>query len=70
MKQLRFRTFQLLEQGDSNDKVSQRVDLFIILLVALNVLAVIIETMPAISASYSSYFHWFEIISVCLFSVE
>ena len=39
-------------------------------LIFVNVLAVILETEEALYLQYKSYFHWFEVISVAIFSIE
>ena len=46
------------------------VDYFIMVLIVLNVIAVMLETVDSVYASYASEFFWFEAISVLVFSVE
>jgi voltage-gated potassium channel len=54
--------------GDDNwDKV---VNTFIIILIILNVLAVMLETVPSLQVRYHWFFHYFEIVSVIIFSIE
>lgn len=54
--------------GDSNwDKV---VNTFIIGLIILNVIAVMLETVPGLHPRYNDFFHYFELISVIIFTVE
>ena len=45
-------------------------DVFIMVLIVLNVLAVILETVESIGTPYQTYFYWFEIFSVTVFSIE
>lgn len=40
------------------------------LLIALNVLAIILETVPSLRADYSTLFHGFELFSIAVFSAE
>lgn len=45
-------------------------DWFIMLLIAANVVAVALETVDPLYAEYQSFFDWFEILSVAIFSIE
>ncbi|MGE5108478.1 MAG: potassium channel family protein [Sphingobacteriales bacterium] len=43
---------------------------FIIVLIILNVIAVILETVHSLHEAYAGFFHYFDLISVAIFSVE
>jgi voltage-gated potassium channel len=45
-------------------------DSFILLLIAANVVAVMLETIEPIHLRFGEWFHWFEVASVAVFSVE
>lgn len=45
-------------------------DTFILLLIAANVVAVMLETVDALYARFAGFFDWFEIVSVAIFTVE
>ncbi|MBN4072463.1 ion transporter [Crocinitomix catalasitica] len=45
-------------------------DLFITLLIALNVLAIVLESVKEINEEYSQFFAYFEIFSVVIFTIE
>lgn len=54
--------------GDKHwDKV---INVFIIVLIILNVLAVILETVKEIHDKYSDFFYYFDLVSVVIFSIE
>ncbi len=54
--------------GDKNwDKV---INVFIIVLIILNVLAVILETVKEIHDKYADLFYYFDLVSVIIFSLE
>ena len=55
---------------DEGDKWGTRVDWFIMLLIAVNVTAVILQTVDSIAATYEQQFQYFEIFSVSVFTVE
>ncbi|MBI2730248.1 MAG: ion transporter [Sphingobacteriales bacterium] len=43
---------------------------FIITLIILNVIAVIMETVPSIHEAYAKPFHYFDLVSVIIFTIE
>jgi len=54
--------------GDKNwDKV---INVFIIILIILNVIAVIIETVDSIHIRYKNFFYYFDLVSVIIFTIE
>jgi len=67
---LRQRTHEILDISLPHDKAGRVVDVFLISLIALNVLAVIFETIPDLSESWLNTFFWFEVFSVGVFTVE
>ncbi len=64
------RTYRILEKAAQGDLVSRWVDLFLITLIVLNVLVVILETVVALKARFGLFFHYFDLISIAIFSVE
>ena len=63
------RVFNILE-GDVADPASRFCEIFIALLVVLNVLAIILESVPDIHEAAGDYFHVFDLFSVGIFSIE
>ena len=59
-----------MEEAQEGDTASRVFDLGLLALIIANVTAVILETVPSLMASHHRFFHWFEIVSVCLFTVE
>ncbi len=56
--------------GDKKwDKI---INIFIVVLIVLNVIAVMLETLPAIEANREArkFFHYFDLVSVIIFTVE
>ena len=64
------RVFEVLEAGRPGDRVSQAVDVFITLLIAMNVVALILGTVDAVYEKAPQAFNLFEIASVVVFTVE
>jgi voltage-gated potassium channel len=56
------------ELGES--KADKFINIFIITLIILNVIAVMLETVKSIHDRYSTFFEWFDRISVFIFTVE
>lgn len=69
-RRLRFRLYRLLEAAGPGNRPGQVLEGCLILLIAANVVAVVLETVPDIGARYATQFKWFEWVSVALFTVE
>ena len=68
--QIQNRTYELLARGSAKDLQSLIVDIFLFVLILLNVTAVCLESVKFIRESYSTSFLYFEIFSVVIFSIE
>jgi voltage-gated potassium channel len=60
----------VLEVSEDGDLFSRIVDFGLIGLITLNVLAIIVESIDAVSAEYLALFEAFELVSVALFTAE
>ncbi len=69
-KSIRKRIWEILEKGNSNDKVSFYTDIFLITLIIFNIIAVLLETVDSIYSRYSLEFLIFERFSTAVFLVE
>jgi len=69
-KKLRKRTFEILETAKEGDVISKIFDIFILILIFLNVIAVILETIEKISSQLGHFFNIFEVSSVIVFTIE
>ena len=67
---LRQRVHEILEPAKFGDKTSKVTDDFFTTLILLNVLAVTLESITAIEARFATYFYFFEICSIAIFSIE
>ena len=66
---VQLRAFKILE-GDVTQPGSRFCEVFITLLVVLNVVAIILESVPDIHAEWGHFFHYFDLFSVVIFSLE
>ena len=69
-KTLRKRIWEILEKGNSNDKVSFYSDIFLITLIIFNIIAVLLETVDSIYSKYALEFIIFERFSTVVFLIE
>ena len=66
----RRRIYQILELGHEGDIQSRLYDLSLIILILLNALAVLLESVPSLADQYHVQFAWFEACSVGIFTIE
>ena len=66
----RKRLAELLEPGPVTSIQSRVLNLSLILLISLNVIAIFLETVDPIFLEYHQAFHYFEIFSVVIFTIE
>jgi voltage-gated potassium channel len=69
-KSLRKRIWEILEKGNSNDRVSFYTDIFLITLIIFNIIAVLLETVESIYSRYALEFLIFERFSTLVFLIE
>ena len=67
---IRKRTAQLLEQSLPSDTASRILNMFLMVLISLNVVAIILESVNAIHLQYRAEFYYFELFSVAVFTIE
>ncbi|WP_099459387.1 ion transporter [Flavisolibacter tropicus] len=60
----------MLHPALGNTLADRLLNLFIIVLILSNVLAVMLETVPSIYVSHHLFFHYFDMVSVVIFTVE
>lgn len=58
------------EHEDKPKKDLDYFDIFIFVLIILNAVAVILETVNSIEQNFGIYFFWFEVFSVAVFTIE
>jgi len=67
---IRRRIWNLVEAAPGGDRWSRAVDIGILALILLNVVAVILDSVPSIKSRWGDAFDTFELISVIAFSIE
>lgn len=67
---LREKVFLLIDNHTKKSLANKIIDRFLMILIGINVLAIILESVQHIYAEYHLYFFWFEVFSVVIFSIE
>lgn len=67
---LRHRVHRLLRTGEGAPALARWINGFIVVLILLNVVAVLLETVASVAARYGGMLHAFEVLSVAVFTVE
>lgn len=70
MPTLKQSIYQVLSVSSNRRDFSWYFDLGLITFILLNVLAIVLESVPALHEAYRAEFHAFEVFSVAVFSVE
>ena len=69
-KSYKLRIYEILETTNAEDKTAEAVNLFMLVLVVLNVTAVVLETVESIYVAHKVLFQYFADISVVIFTIE
>lgn len=64
------KVYSLLHPEIGETKLDKVINGFIIFLIASNIVAVILETVPDIYQKHERFFHYFDVISVIIFTIE
>lgn len=67
---VRKRVYSLVSPSLKRDDPNLWFDIFIIILISLNVIAIILESEEKIRVEFQKYFYWFEVFSVVVFTIE
>src|SRR6188768_3603995 len=64
------KVYSLLHPEIGDTKLDKVINAFLIFLIASNIVAVILETVPRIYHGRETFFHYFDLVSVIIFSIE
>lgn len=67
---LRRRVYEIMEQGAVADRTSRVIDGALVLLILVNIVVVVLESVPAYDREYRGLFNAVEIVSLVVFSAE
>lgn len=66
----RRRCYEILDRDSAHDRVAERVNIALIVLIVLNVIVAVLETVPSLLLRDMPFFRTFEITSLVLFALE
>jgi len=66
----KLRVYEILEATQADDRIAEAVNIFLLVLVVLNVAAVVLETVDSIYEANKIFFHYFSDISIIIFTIE
>ena len=67
---LQKRLYEVLERAEPGDRLSQCVDVFLIMLIVLSVVTIVLESVGSLYLEYGKIFFWFEAFTISAFTVE
>ena len=67
---MRRTVFRLLNPAEGEDRASRVVDMVLVTLIACSVLAVILESIPAVERAWGAVLYWFDVFTISVFWVE
>ena len=70
IKKLKPRIFEIISKAENGDRASALFDGSIMLLIALSILTIILDSYPMIHETCAPLFHGFEAVTVIVFSLE
>ncbi len=70
LNKIQKRTAEVLHAGRGQDRLTRLVDISLVILITLNVVAVVLESVPEIHEPLTSSFFAFEVFSVAVFTIE
>ncbi|HZH34856.1 MAG TPA: ion transporter [Pyrinomonadaceae bacterium] len=70
LERIRFKIYDILVETDDGEVIDRIVAIFLMILISVNVLAVVLETVDEIYLQYQPIFFAVEIFSVTIFTIE
>jgi voltage-gated potassium channel len=70
LTEIKSRAYEILENTRSDDSTGKAVNIFLIVLICLNVVAVVMETVDSVYQPDRTFFTYFDMFSVAVFTVE
>ena len=70
LEKIKYRVYDILVETDDDELVDKIVAVILMILILVNALAVVLETVDDLHKAYGSLFHAIEIVSVTVFTIE
>ncbi|HMS43435.1 MAG TPA: ion transporter [Pyrinomonadaceae bacterium] len=69
-EKIKYHVYDILVETDDNETIDRIVAIFLMILILLNTIAVVLETVESINQQYAWHFHALEVFSVVVFTLE
>lgn len=69
-EKIKYHVYDILVETDDGETIDRIVAIFLMILILLNAVAVVLETVDSWHLAYGDYFHYFEMFSVGVFTIE
>lgn len=69
-EKIKYHVYDILVETDDGELVDRIVAVLLMILILINALVVVLETVDEVNAEYGSLFHAIEVVSVAIFTVE
>lgn len=69
-EKIKYHVFDILVETDDNELIDRIVAVFLMILILLNTVAVVLETVESLHQQYGAIFHALEVFSVFVFTIE
>lgn len=70
MNAFKKRIYHLVEKGAHGSSINLAFDYFIIIMIALSIVSMLLETFSSVRESFGTYLHTFDVFSIVVFSIE
>ena len=69
-EKIKYHVYDILVETDDGERIDRIVAIFLMLLILLNGIVVVVETVDSWEQAYGAYFNAFELVSVAVFTIE
>lgn len=59
-----------LSSGEKGGFAEKAFEVLLVVTIVLNIIAIVLDSIPSVHEKYASLFRWFELFSICFFSIE
>ena len=70
LEKVKYRVYDILVETDDGELIDKIVAVILMILILINALAVVLESVDDLNQKYGSFFYALEMVSVAIFSVE
>ena len=69
-EKIKYHVYDVLVETDDDQPIDRLIAIFLMILILLNGILVVVDTVDSLHEAYGAYFHAFEIFSLIIFTIE